>query len=401
MKDLKHLIYFENLLQEANNELVQQAKAEGEHALGYTCYFVPETLLNLPGCFSSRLRAPNTGSIDVGTYYMSSKICSYTRSILERGIEGGYDYLDALLSSETCQMMHRGHEHFEILGLVKEKNPQFFMSMMDVPFSDEDFAVDHYEEQLRVHVLEPLHETYGIDISDKAIRAAIRDHNEISRVMTEIGDLRKAANPVITGYEFHVIQLCTQTCPKDLILPYLRETLQELRTREPDPKPGYRARVLIAGSEIDDPEFTKMCEMAGGLVVADRYCFGSMPGREEIPLEEGKDVLQSIADYYMWRNQCPRAMGPENIIARKRYIFDLAEKYHADGIIVENMKFCEYWGYERAQDGMWFYEGYELPRSIPVCQIEKDYTSAASGQLRTRFQAFIESLEIKKIQAQQ
>ena len=401
MKDLKHLIYFENLLQEANNELVQQAKAEGEHALGYTCYFVPETLLNLPGCFSSRLRAPNTGSIDVGTYYMSSKICSYTRSIIERGIEGGYDYLDALLSSETCQMMHRGHEHFEILGLVKEKNPQFFMSMMDVPFSDEDFAVDHYEEQLRVHVLEPLHETYGIDISDKAIRAAIRDHNEISRVMTEIGDLRKAANPVITGYEFHVIQLCTQTCPKDLILPYLRETLQELRTREPDPKPGYRARVLIAGSEIDDPEFTKMCEMAGGLVVADRYCFGSMPGREEIPLEEGKDVLQSIADYYMWRNQCPRAMGPENIIARKRYIFDLAEKYHADGIIVENMKFCEYWGYERAQDGMWFYEGYELPRSIPVCQIEKDYTSAASGQLRTRFQAFIESLEIKKIQAQQ
>ena len=87
MRDLKHLIYFENLLQEANNELVQQAKAEGEHALGYTCYFVPETLLNLPGCFSSRLRAPNTGSIDVGTYYMSSKICSYTRSILERGIE--------------------------------------------------------------------------------------------------------------------------------------------------------------------------------------------------------------------------------------------------------------------------------------------------------------------------
>ena len=401
MKDLKHLIYFENLLQEANNELVQQAKAEGEHALGYTCYFVPETLLNLPGCFSSRLRAPNTGSIDVGTYYMSSKICSYTRSILERGIEGGYDYLDALLSSETCQMMHRGHEHFEILGLVKEKNPQFFMSMMDVPFSDEDFAVDHYEEQLRVHVLEPLHETYGIDISDKAIRAAIRDHNEISRVMTEIGDLRKAENPVITGYEFHVLQLVSQVCPHKRILPYLKQTLSELKRRKPDAQPWFRVRLVVTGSEIDDPEFTKMLEMAGGMVVADRYCFGSMPGREEIPLEEGKDGLQSIADYYMWRNQCPRAMGPENIIARKKYIFDLAEKYRADGIIVENMKFCEYWGYERAQDGMWFYEGYELPRSIPVCQIEKDYTSAASGQLRTRFQAFIESLEIKKIQAQQ
>lgn len=50
MKDLKHLIEFENLLQEANNELVQQAKADGKIALGYTCYHIPEVLLNLPGC---------------------------------------------------------------------------------------------------------------------------------------------------------------------------------------------------------------------------------------------------------------------------------------------------------------------------------------------------------------
>ena len=299
MKDLKHLIYFENLLQEANNELVQQARAEGEHALGYTCYFVPETLLNLPGCFSSRLRAPNTGSIDVGTYYMSSKICSYTRSILERGIEGGYDYLDALLSSETCQMMHRGHEHFEILGLVKEKNPQFFMSMMDVPFSDEDFAVDHYEEQLRLKMLEPLHETYGIDISDQAILEAIRDHNEISRIITEIGDLRKAANPVITGYEFHVIQLVSQVCPHKRILPYLKQTLTELKRRKADPQPWFRVRLVVTGSEIDDPAFTKLIEDCGAMVVADRYCYGSLPGREQIEILDGETPLRAVARHYL------------------------------------------------------------------------------------------------------
>lgn len=32
MKDLKHLIYFENLLDSANNELVRQAKEEGQLA---------------------------------------------------------------------------------------------------------------------------------------------------------------------------------------------------------------------------------------------------------------------------------------------------------------------------------------------------------------------------------
>ncbi len=58
MKDLMHLIFFEKLLQEADNELVEKAKAEEQLALGYTCYFVPEALLNLPGCFYSRWPTP-------------------------------------------------------------------------------------------------------------------------------------------------------------------------------------------------------------------------------------------------------------------------------------------------------------------------------------------------------
>ena len=36
LRDLKHLIYFENLLDNADNELVEQAKAEGKLAIGYT-----------------------------------------------------------------------------------------------------------------------------------------------------------------------------------------------------------------------------------------------------------------------------------------------------------------------------------------------------------------------------
>ena len=49
MKDLVHIFELEDLLQEANNKLVQQGKADGKKALGYTCYFMPEVLLDLPG----------------------------------------------------------------------------------------------------------------------------------------------------------------------------------------------------------------------------------------------------------------------------------------------------------------------------------------------------------------
>lgn len=393
MKDLKHLIYFEKLLDEANNELVRQAKSEGRLALGYTCYFVPEVLLDLPGCFSSRLRAPHVQSIDVGTYYMSSKICSYTRSILERAMEGGYDYLDALLSSETCQMMHRGHEHFEILGLVKEKNPKFFMSMMDVPFNDSDFAVDHYEEQLATKILSPLHENLGVDISDDAIRTAIAEHNELCAIIREIGDMRKSENPKITGYEFHVIQLVSEVCPKYLVIDKLKETLEELKSREPDEK-RYRARIVLAGSEMDNPDFTKLIEDCGAIVVADRYCYGSLPGREEIEILPGETALRAVARHYLRTSQCPRFMNRAKADGRKEYIRELVRDYKADGVIYNQMKFCEFWSYERVlavhvlNDEM----------DIPTIGIEREYSLASAGQLRTRFQAFIESLEIKNIQ---
>lgn len=394
MKDLKHLIYFEQLLQEANNPLVRRAKDEGKLALGYSCYFVPEVLLDLPGCFSSRLRAPNTGSIDVGTYYMSSKICSYTRSILERGIEGGYDYLDALFSSETCQMMHRGHEHFEILGLVKKVNPKFFMSMMDVPFNDSDVAVEHYEQQLETKILQPLHDNLGVDVSDEAIRAAIKEHNELCAVIRELGDMRKLDNPPITGYEFHVIQLVSQVCPKYLIIDKLRETLDEVKGRKTDGEKKYRARIVMAGSELDDPAYTKLLEECGALVVADRYCFGSLPGREEIVIEPGESALRAVARHYLKTSQCPRFMNRERADGRKEYIRQLVKDYKADGVIYNQMKFCEFWSYERVL-------GVHILSSemgIPTIGIEREYTLASAGQLRTRFQAFIESLEIKNIQ---
>ena len=392
MKDLKHLIYYENLLQEADNELVEQAKQDGRLALGYTCYFVPETLLNLPGCFSSRLRAPNTGSIDIGTYYMTNKICSFTRSILERGIEGGYNYLDALFSSETCQMMHRGHEHFEILGLVKN-NPKFFMSMIDVPFSDSDIAIEHYEKQLKTVFLEPLSKVYGIDISDEALNAAISDHNEISGIITEIGNFRKLDNPPVTGYEFHIIQLVSQVCPHYLIIDRLRETLEEIKTRQPDNGQHYRTRILLAGSELDNPDYTKLIEECGAIVVADRYCYGSLPSREQISIEDGETPLHAIARHYLTTSQCPRFMHYDRSYARKAYLAQLAKEYKAAGIIVNQMKFCEYWSYEKilATDIL------TKDFGIPTIGIEREYSLSSAGQLRTRIQAFIESLEIKEL----
>ena len=167
MKDLKHLIYFEHLLDEAANELVMQAVSEGKHAVGYTCYHMPEVLLNLDNCFSVRMRAPRTGSLEISTYYMTNYLCGYAKALVERGIEGGYNFLSALAGGETCTEMNRTLEHFEVLQLVK--NEKFFVSFIDVPFKVTPHGLEHYKNQITKKVLEPLHERYGTDISDASI----------------------------------------------------------------------------------------------------------------------------------------------------------------------------------------------------------------------------------------
>lgn len=394
MKDLKHRLYFEDLLREAKNELVSRAADTGELALGYTCYFIPEVLLNLKGCFSVRLRAPGTAGTSIASYYMSEKTCMFSRSVLERAVEGGYNFLAALESCETCCMMHRAHEHFEMLGLVKEQNEKFFVSHLDAPFVTKDYALRHYEKQLRKRILEPLRDVYGVDISDEALLAAIEEHNEVCRVITEIGDFRKLENPPITGYEFHLIELVSEVCPQKLILPYLKETLEEIKSRRTDAKPWYRVRVVLAGGENDDPEYTGLIESCGAFVVADRYCYGSLPGREEIAVKKNETPLSAIARHYIETNQCPRFMNEEKVKGRKEYFKKLADEYHADGLIVEQMKFCEYWEYERMYAANVMQQDYGLP----CLGVEKEYVTTASGQLRTRFQAFVEALELKKLQ---
>lgn len=393
LRDLKHLIRFEELLRAANNELVKQAQAEGKIALGYNCSYIPEVLLDVEGCFGVRLRAPGCTSPDMATYYMTNRSCPYSKSILERAFEGGYNFLDALIGQECCCTMNRMEQYFDYCELIPKD--KFFVACIDMPINRSEWHVGYYRRQMEKKILEPLHKTYGVDFSEERLRAAIAEHNELCRIITEMGDMRKAENPVITGYEFHVMQLVSLTCPKYLVLPLLRETLEELKTREPEPKPWFRARVMVTGAEIDDPEFTKMLEMCGAMVVADRYCFGSFPSRERIEIAPGESAFDAICRHYLHWNQCARFMSGDKIDQRHLEVKRLVDEFHADGVVYENMKFCEFWSYEKVLGSFVL----QNEMGVPCCTIEKEYALGSVGQLRTRFQAFVESLEIKKINA--
>lgn len=394
MKDLKHLYYFEKLLEDANNELVRQAQSEGLKCIATTCENVPEPLLNLPGIFSVRLRAPRTGSMEMATYYMTSFLCEYSRALLERAIEGGYNFVDGIVTPDGCTMMNRCVENMELLKTMGEGKDGFSGNIWRFHRRNDDNALEMYTLQCRNHILKPLAEKYGIDTSDEAIRAAVEQHNEVCRLIRAIGDFRKEANPRVTGYEFHILTLVSYVAPKHLIVDKLRETLEEIKTREPDAADKYRARVVFVGSEVDDVDVIRLVEESGAYVCADRFCYGSLPGRDEILLNDDEDVVKQVCRQVQGRAQCPRYWDMAKMTGRRDYVADLAKEYGADGIIYEQMKFCDPWAYERMIGTIVLRDEH----GYPVLAVDRPYSIGSSGQMRTRVQAFVESIEIKKIQ---
>lgn len=183
-------------------------------------------------------------------------------------------------------------------------------------------------------------------MSDAAIRRAVAEHNRVCALIRALGDFRKEVRPRITGYEFHVLTLATYVAPKYLLIDKLEESLEEVRSREPEER-AYRARIALVGSEVDDSEFIRLIEDTGAYVCADRFCFGSLPGRDPIVLTDEEDALTQICRQYVYRGQCPRTMNMEKVYGRKQYVADIAREYHADGILYEQIKFCDPWAYER------------------------------------------------------
>lgn len=199
MRDLKHLTYFEDLLQEANNALVVQAQAEGKKCVAFVCENTPEPLMNLDNTFGVRLHAPNTGSMDIATYYMTSLLCETSRSLLERAVEGGFNFANCVIAPDGCTMINRCVENMELLKTMGAGKDHFFYEYMEIPLKADDNGVDLLVLQCKNHILKPLHDAFGTDVSDAAIRRAVAEHNHVCALIRALGDFRKKARPRITG----------------------------------------------------------------------------------------------------------------------------------------------------------------------------------------------------------
>lgn len=75
---------------------------------------------------------------------------------------------------------------------------------------------------------------------------------------------------------------------------------------------------------------------------------------------------------------------------------DISERQHTynnlkdiDGILYHTVKFCDNYSFD--------YAGLRKSTAIPILKIETDYTEQCEGQIKTRVEAFLEALKVKKV----
>lgn len=356
------------------NKYLEEAREQGRAIIGFYCSYVPRELLDVPGVAPYRMRATHTTATDQADAYLSFLNCSYTRCVLETILNDELDFIDGHVFTASCDHLRRLYDNLRYL-----KNPRL-CHILDLPHKTHEEAVEWFEGELAM-LKENIEKSFRLKISDDDLKESIHRTNEMRRTVAKIQELRKSPNPSVTGREMVKIMTAVNSVPAKIAVKGLEEIYSELMERAPIE--DFRARLVVMGSHMDDPDYIGAMEEMGGLVVAETFCVGAVQFCDMV--DEEKPPLRALAERYLKKLSCPRMM--EAYPQRYERVKATAQTYRADGIVIETMKFCDTWGVDAP-----VFLGDLRKDGFGVLRLEREYTRGGIGQLRTRVQAFMEML---------
>ncbi len=350
---------------------------QGGKVMGYFCSYGPEEVITAAGVLPIRMRATGSTSTELADAYLSSINCSFCRHCFNMGLQGECDFLEGVVWLNNCDHVRRIYDNW----IRKVNTP--LTHMMSLPKMTTEVQVEWFREELTI-LKEALEKHLGITVTDEKLREAIKLHNETRRLLRQLYELRKKDNPPITGAETLSVVVASTAMPREQFNQMLKELLEELSDAEGIK--DYRARLMIVGSILDDPAYIKVIEEQGGLVVTDSLCFGSRIIWNEVD-EGANDPLAAMARYYIQdKPACPRMFDTQQ--KRSKFISDMIKEFKVDGVIGERMIFCDLWTVENYMLNIDMKE-----EGVPFLKLDREYLLAGVvGQLRTRAQAFLESI---------
>jgi len=345
--------------------------------LGVTCNYIPEEIITAAGLIPYRIFGKKE-PMPMADKHLQVSICGFARSCMEQGLRGDFSHLEGIVVPHTCDTLCK------LYDVMRYNVPMDFYHQLNIPHKVYPKAPGFFKGELN-DLISSLEEKFGCKITDQALKDAIKIHNKNRHLLQQLSDLVKDPMTPVKGSELLSLILTSMRLPKEKSNQLLEQAVDLIKAQEPKSK-NDGARILISGGPLTDLRLLKMLEEMGAQIVYTDTCMGNRYFAGSV--KESDAPLDDIAEYYIMKSvPCP-CVYPGY---RLGHLTNVSDTYGVQGVIFYSMKYCDTHLHTIPE----LQKDVVRNSKIPTLLIEDDHISEIDGQLRTRMQAFIETIEQK------
>ncbi len=348
-----------------NPEMVLgQYRDSGVKVIGYTCSYVPEELIISAGFQPFRI-ANIRGDV---SSLVPSFVCPFASATLENMVKLE-DFFDGFVVAHTCDPMWR------LYDILKKRisKPLFFLRVPHDTASELSF--DFFKLEL-MRFRKFFEENFEAKTDEDTILDAIRLCNENRSLLKSIYKLNDNGHFKISGLDRFPLVLASMWMPKSEINAQIK-TLCISNSRDDG-----SVRLHLNGTNIYDMDLIEIIGESGGFVASDDLCTGSRYFWSNV--EESGDPISALTYRYLKRTPCP-SHGP--IEDRLEYINFMIKEFVVQGVITFAGRFCDPILYDSVHIRSMLSKS-----GVATTLIDYENTTQEIGRIKTRLEAFIESM---------
>jgi benzoyl-CoA reductase/2-hydroxyglutaryl-CoA dehydratase subunit BcrC/BadD/HgdB len=351
-------------------EALRAARAGGRKVVGVFCTFIPEEIILGVNAVPVRLcgGAPPAGPDD-----LPRETCPVAKAALDTVRSGPLaGVIDAAVLPTTCDWK------VQAAGRLADRLP---VIRVPLPRSADPRVLS----EAFLQMARELEEAADFSLTTSSLRRALQVTARARAAHRQIEELRRRPLPPLSGceamliadsYGYGDIEGWTKACEELAAAPM------------GSPSGGWGPRIVLFGSPMIWPNYKVpyLVEASGGVVVGDDFC--SRRSRLHAPdVAPGslRDMLSALA----WRAVEPCTCGSvAKASTRQRALLSLVNELDADGVICHYLRGCAPVAAGQAAVASALRDG-----GVPSLPIETDASQEDIEGLRTRIEAFLETLE--------
>jgi benzoyl-CoA reductase subunit C len=365
----------------------RELKAAGRKVIGYPCVYVPLEMLAALDLVPYRTCGDIKEPVTEADRVLPRSFCPIMRNCLDCALKNRNDFLDGMVTIHSSDPQEK-------TARVWQSYTQYpYFHFIDMPITVRPEALEYFKGQLN-DFRKTLEAFTGKRLNADKLERAIKSHNRQRALVRELCDLTKPSPPRISGTEIVQVIKALTSLPVAEGNDLLTETISEVKRRTGGPEKE-SARLLIWSSTLDDIDIMQIFE-ARANVVMNESCGGVRAYRGEVKLTG--DPLEGLADYYLNEITCARtfrqaALGEttkdyaRDLQSRFGYLKGTVKEWKIDGVILLLVRYCDPFAFEMPS-----LKDYLSSLGIPSTYIEYDYTTGALAPMRTRVEAFVETI---------